>query len=213
MNGRPVLKNTDEVWEELYQPDASALPPPPRSLLARRKKRLLAAILVCLVVLTLAFVGAGASFLIATIDLYADIQRRDGRKLEAEVDWPLLQRSLRQDLTDLAGSGVDSSASSAEFLNALVETTIQGLRQPEQLARTVVARTRSMVGPGALGHLVLTDILDWFHYQDGGNIRIDLPADSYAVVSGVSLCFRPTSYMLPKLKLSGVGWPEIRRHC
>jgi len=215
MNGQPVNPRDDDpdrIWEELYQPDVTALPPTPLSRQQKRSRRIALSVAGTTLSLLL-LIGGGVALMVGSVfSLYTAIEQRDGAYLESHVDWAQLQPALRADLQRLASQGDAEGASSDAYLGRLIDTTTRAGRQPERLADILAARERWQANYGPI-HPGLRDIVDSVQMLAGLEFRLDLIADPYTVVSGVSLCLRPSGHGGPGMRLITLGWPESGRHC
>ena len=143
--------------------------------------------------------------------LYQAIEQRDGGYLESHVDWSRLQPAMRADLQRMAAPGLGAASSDA-YLGRLIDTTMTASRKPQVLAELIATRARSEanyrpVNPG------LRDVLDRVDILSGLEVKLDLMADPYTVVSGVTLCLRPYGQGTPGMRLFTLGWPESGRRC
>ena len=214
MNGLPVIPSDDDalVWDELYRPGAATLPPPPLSPRRRKRRRWLLAMLGGLAVVLLTVGASGAWMVISANDLISAIEHNDGAALDGKVDWNRLQRALQRDLHTMADAGPSGPTGSAGYLARMVDVTMQADRDPGRLANVLSAREHQW-GNYAPIKPKLSDLLASFEFLGGTEIRLDIVADPYTVVSGISLCVKPALTSGAGTQLLSVGWPETGRRC
>lgn len=214
MNGLPVIPSDDDalVWDELYRPGAAALPPPPLSPRGRKRRRWLFALLGGIALLLLAVGGSGAWVMMSANDLVAAITNNDGSALDAQVDWDRLQPALQRDLQTMADSANTGHTGTAGYLAGLIDITAKADRDPNRLANVLSAREHQSANYAPIQPR-LSDLLASFQFVGGTEIRLDMIADPYTVVSGVSLCVKPALSVGAGTRLLSVGWPETGRRC
>ncbi len=215
MNGLPMLPRDDDpdrIWDEIYRPGLTPLPPTPLSRQQKRSRKIALGVVGACMSMAALLAGGTALLVGSVFHLYTAIEQRDGAYLERHVDWARLQPALRADLQRLAAEGQGDGPTSDAYLRGLIDTTSNAGRQPDRLADMLAARERWQANYGPI-HPGLRDIVESVHLLAGLEFQLDLIADPYTVVSGVSLCVRPSTQSGPGMRLITLGWPESGRHC
>ena len=215
MNGLPIVArddDPDQIWDEIYRPGITPLPPTPLSRQQKRIRKIVLSVVGTVLSMMVLMAGGTALLVGSVLHLYTAIEQRDGAYLERHVDWMQLQPALRADLQRLAAEGDGNGPSSDAYLDKLIDTTSSAGRQPDRLADVLAARERWQANYGPI-HPGLRDVLESVHVLAGLEFQLDLIADPYTVVSGVSLCLRPSGQGGPGMRLITLGWPESGRHC
>jgi hypothetical protein len=219
-------EDLDQDWDELYATEAarSAMPPEPKPEPPRRRRIRRWAWWSVGAVFLSAGAAAGFGFLVtqSSLRLLTAIGASDGSYLESHVDWPDLQRGLRDDLLRFAREAQVPSlttaapaASTQSYLNHLIETTVSAQRRPERLARVVDERVfpgrGSARDPETGG---LADAAGPAHLLTGPALQLDFATDeSYAGNFGIGLCLRLNDTLPTSVRLFRIAWPEIARRC
>ncbi len=214
MNGLPVISDddgTDAIWEEIYQPQSTALARPPSPRWSRRRRWLLG-LFGCVILGVLAVAGSGALIVHSANDLIFAIQHHDRAALERDVVWDRLEPALRRDLKTMASGADAEPTASTRYLAGLIDTTARAARDPGELAEVLSSRMHQSANYAPINPR-LSDLLASIQLLDGAELRLDMIADPYTVVSGISFCIRPALAGVSGTKLLSVGWPETSRRC
>lgn len=207
----PYVYDPGEAWDELYdtRDGQAALPPPPRSpRQRRRRRRILAGLLGCLLL-----AGGGGGLAVLGVrqvtGILGLIAAGDVAGLQARVDWPLLQRGLRDGLADAAHppGGVGLTQGADLYLSSLVDAVVAGQARPEGLAWVLRQRSMARVSGGALPEIAAVAL------PGGPVLRLDLLGDPAGFPSGVGLCLHLMDGGVLRVRLVGLLWPEFARQC